>query len=192
MEEKFDKYKYVSEIITEQEARLCAGAFLIAEDQGKLQEDKQQVEGSTIAHGHELADALMLKCLPRMEEETGLSLIPTYAFFRIYRKGMDLKKHTDRPSCEVSVTINLSYVDVDIWPIYADGAQICLMTGDGLIYRGCDVEHWRDPLPSGCCVQIFLHYVDANGPHAEHALDKRKDKIPLYQAVGAHVIHADS
>jgi hypothetical protein len=27
-----------------------------------------------------------------------------------------------------------------------------------LIYRGCDLEHWREPFEGETCGQVFLHY----------------------------------
>jgi len=27
-----------------------------------------------------------------------------------------------------------------------------------LIYKGCDLEHWREPFNGQVCVQTFLHY----------------------------------
>ena len=62
-----------------------------------------------------------------MQQETGLELLPTYSYARIYKKGDILKRHKDRPSCEISATINLGsnlsnidnikYPDYQ-WPIF--------------------------------------------------------------------------
>ena len=58
-----------------------------------------------------------MKILPKMQKETGLELIPTYSYARIYKKGDILKRHKDRPSCEISTTLNLGG---DPWPIFID------------------------------------------------------------------------
>ena len=50
---------------------------------------------------------LMMKVMPVMKKETGLDLVPTYSYARIYKKGDILKRHKDRPSCEISTTLNL-------------------------------------------------------------------------------------
>ena len=47
-------------------------------------------------------ETLMMKVLPKMEKETGLKLLPTYSYARTYKKGDILKRHKDRPSCEIS------------------------------------------------------------------------------------------
>ena len=51
-----------------------------------------------------------------------------------------------------------------------------LKPGDMLIYSGCDLEHWRDPLEGELCGQAFLHYNHADGPFAKTNL---YDKRPL-------------
>ena len=52
---------------------------------------------------------------PTISHYTKKDLCPTYTYSRIYIKGMDLKAHRDRPSCEYSITLNLGG---DPWPIY--------------------------------------------------------------------------
>ena len=49
-----------------------------------------------------------------------------------------------------------------------------LKVGDMLIYSGCELEHWREPLQGKVCSQVFLHYNHANGPFAKtNLLDGR-------------------
>lgn len=49
-----------------------------------------------------------------------------------------------------------------------------MKVGDAVLYRGCEVHHWRKKYKEGQWqAQVFLHYVDANGPHAEWKFDKR-------------------
>ena len=94
-------------------------------------------------------ETLLEKLAEPMSKETELELIPTYSYARIYKKGDVLKRHKDRYSCEVSMTMNLGG---DAWPIYLEpsgetdkeGVKIDLEPGDALIYRGCEVEHWRE------------------------------------------------
>ena len=106
------------------------------------------------------------------KKETGLELLPTYAFWRMYTLNADLKKHKDRPSCEISVTIMIGS-DGTIWPIYMDGAELNLGPGDAAIYLGCEIEHWREEFKGDWQAQTFLHYVDKNGPNKEWVKDKR-------------------
>tara|TARA_Y100001938_G_scaffold150354_1_gene240896 strand:- start:313 stop:855 length:543 start_codon:yes stop_codon:yes gene_type:complete len=106
-----------------------------------------------------------------LEKNINLKLHETYTFWRCYTYGADLKKHKDRPSCEISVTVFIGSDGEHEWPIYMDGKKVNLTPGDGVIYRGCDIEHWREPYEGDYHMQVFLHYVDANGKYANHKGD---------------------
>ena len=46
--------------------------------------------------------------------------------------------------------------------------------GDAVVYKGCELYHWREKYIEGQWqAQVFLHYVDANGPHAQEKYDRR-------------------
>jgi hypothetical protein len=125
-----------------------------------------------------LIEVLLKQCLSAVEEQTGLELEPTYSFSRVYQENEKLLPHTDRPSCEVSVTVNVACTG-DTWPIWMqyegnDPVKCLLSPGDAVIYKGCEVTHWRRKLPKGQInVQFMLHYVDKNGPYAKYKFDKR-------------------
>tara|TARA_R100001086_G_C11769001_1_gene240347 strand:- start:418 stop:852 length:435 start_codon:yes stop_codon:yes gene_type:complete len=130
--------------------------------------------------------------VPIMKAKTGMDLVPTYSYTRLYEKGNKLRRHKDRESCEVSTTLHLGGGE---WPIFLDpsgadyvidiakeihkpgapkGVQIDLKSGDMLIYAGHELEHWREPFEGKVCSQVFLHYNHANGPFAKtNLLDKR-------------------
>ena len=127
----------------------------------------------TYSHYADIAmETLLVKLKPLMEKESGLKLNETYSYARIYKKGDELKRHKDRYSCEVSTTLNIGG---DEWPIYlepsgeegTEGTKIILNQGDMLIYKGCDVEHWRESFEGENCGQVFLHYNDASDEKAE-------------------------
>jgi hypothetical protein len=100
-----------------------------------------------------------------MEKKSGVKLIETYSYARIYKKGDELKRHKDRYSCEISTTMNLGG---DEWSIYVEpDIEINLKPGDMLMYRGCELEHWREPFEGQDCGQVFLHYNDASSKDAE-------------------------
>ena len=149
---------------------------------------------NTYSHYSDVAmETLLLSVQPKMEEVTGLKLIPTYSYARIYKKGDILKRHKDRPSCEISTTVNLGG---DPWPIFIDptgsdnvideyknihkpnapkGVSVDLKPGDMLIYSGCDLEHWREPFEGEDCAQVFLNYNNKATPGSEkNIFDRRK------------------
>ena len=117
-------------------------------------------------------ETLLQKVKPIMEEKSGVKLIETYSYARIYKKGDELKRHKDRYSCEISTTMNLGG---DNWPIFLEpsadegkkGIEINLKPGDMLMYRGCELEHWREEFKGNDCGQVFLHYNNASGENAE-------------------------
>ena len=124
-------------------------------------------------------ETLLLKVHPIMEKITKLKLYPAYSYARIYNKGNVLNRHMDRPSCEISTTINLGG---DPWPIYLEpsgklgkkGIKIDLKPGDMLVYRGCDLEHWRDEFKGELCSQVFLHYNNKKTKNSKkHLFDGR-------------------
>ena len=125
-----------------------------------------------------LIEVLLKQCLLEVEKQTGLELEPTYSYSRVYQGGEELLPHIDRPSCEISVTVNVACTG-NAWPIWMqykdkDPVKCVLNPGDAVIYKGCEVAHWRRKLPEGQInAQFMLHYVDKNGPHAQYKLDRR-------------------
>lgn len=126
---------------------------------------------------------IQIKLLSKMEKETGLKLYPTYNYFRIYNLKSILKKHTDRSACEISLTMNLGYDGDYNWSIWITGNdkkdyEVTLEPGDCAIYKGCKNEHWREDADKRvkCQSQLFLHYVDQEGPYTDCIFDlKRKE-----------------
>jgi len=138
------------------------------------------VEGSHTKYGDPAMETLLLKLHNVMEENTGLKLFPTYSFYRVYRYGNELPKHEDRDSCEISATLclNHSYSRENYtWPFIVEGKEIDLEPTDMLIYKGIELEHWREPFlnkKDDWHVQGFFHYVDKNGPYANLKFDGRE------------------
>ena len=131
----------------------------------------EQIPNTFSCYGDTFMETLMMKVLPVMKQHTDLDVIPTYSYTRAYKKGDILKKHKDRPSCEISTTL---YLGGNPWSIYVEGIKIDLNVGDMLIYSGCELEHWREPFEGSVCVQTFLHYNNANGQYAHtNKFDKR-------------------
>ena len=126
-----------------------------------------------------------------------IDLHPTYFYERFYYAGQELKRHSDRPACEISVTLQISTNLKEPWDIWfqkPDGKEtsIKMKSGDAVIYKGCEREHWRFPMKSNYNIlqnkinklkkkeddtylhQIFFHYVDAQGPLVHYAYDAIK------------------
>lgn len=129
---------------------------------------------------------------PAVEALTGEPLLPTYCYFRLYRQGDICRVHSDRPSCEHSLSLTLGYADGKPWPLEVSSrpvdkpferaedqfapdeptAAIAMEVGDAVLYRGVQRAHGRTtPNPNRWSAHLFLHWVAKNGPFAEHAFD---------------------
>ena len=202
---KQKKYQVIKQAISYDLANFCFNYLLLKRDAADFMYSNNiiadtgmwgtwkdaQVPGVYSHYADPVMDTLLMKVLPVMKEQTGLDLIPTYSYTRVYTKGSILWRHKDRPSCEISTTLNLGG---DMWPIYIDptgqdniiksqytnkgeecivkkgahsGNRVDLEPGDMLVYSGCELEHWRNEFTGDMCAQVFLHYNHKNGPFAE-------------------------
>ena len=129
-----------------------------------------QVENSHVGYRNTFMQNLLKQCKPRVEECTGLSLIPTYSYYRVYEPGNILHDHTDRPQCEITVTLTLGFnyvnkADDYRWPLHIfiddEKKYFNCDVGDAMIYRGCELKHGREQFDVGddsYHVNVFLHY----------------------------------
>ena len=146
--------------------------------EGKLVKDEQCPLSDAI-YGDPAFDTLLASFAEPLGKAIGKTLLPTYSYARIYRPGDILKKHKDRPACEISTTLTLGYDASQPWPIYFSSdddtqeVSVSMEPGEMAAYKGTEMLHWRKPFKGNWHVQVFLHYVDANGPYADQANDGR-------------------
>ena len=116
-------------------------------------------------------EEVMREIKPLMENISGVKLLSTYWFTTIYTNNSYLKIHTDRPSCEFSLSLNLKS-EID-WPLFFKDRnnvehEFLTEVGSGIAYLGREIPHWRAPLISEnrqFFIQSFFHYVNADGPY---------------------------
>jgi len=149
-------------------------------NKGEFKKDTQSPLSEALGHTA-LFDSLLEQLTPQMETATGKKLFPTYSYARLYRPGDDLKIHRDRPACEISATITLGFEGNpwSIWMGYDENKinykSIPMKVGDAVVYKGQEMWHWREKYIEGQWqAQVFIHYVDAEGPNAEWKYDKRE------------------
>jgi len=149
----------------------------VLEDGSRFDYGDTQVEKAFSAASPLITETLLDVVTPLLSKTINCELYPTYSYLRIYVKGAVLERHVDRPSCEVSATIPLSYDCPGIWPLCierSDGVvRVELEPGDALIYKGIEIPHWREPFEGEHQVQVFLHYVKQHGNYREFKFDKR-------------------
>ena len=179
------------------------------ENQFRFVPEEKQVTGSLSRYNHPMYRKIHSGIRKKVENIIGRKLYNTYYYDRYYFPGQELTNHTDRPACEISVSIHVSTnlpdgeKDWPIWmkacDVYTDKTKkqilipgekqsVILNPGDGVLYKGCERPHWRDPMPTPrrrkrdillrreqpeyYYHQIFFHYVLADGQRAHHAWDK--------------------
>ena len=170
---KYTKYKIVKNFFTNDEVKLLNNYVKIKHRLNITHFDLRQNKNcDTNYYADPIMESLLLTKFDLMEKETNLKLRPTYSYWRMYTKFADLKKHTDRPSCEISVTAMIGS-DGTPWPIFIGEKEFGLKDGDAVIYLGCDVAHYRKEFQGDWHAQVFFHYVDANGENKEWWKDKR-------------------
>ena len=144
-----------------------------------IQDTDTQVDSADSVYGDPAFDHLGAIYILKVQKVTGKVLLPTYTYGRLYRKGSELKKHKDRPACEHSVSVCLGEDIVEPWPLMFKDFQgevggAYLKPGDAVVYKGTDLEHWREPFKGRRQGQLFLHYVDKDGLYSDWIYDKRE------------------
>ena len=159
--------------------------------------DETQVPGSFSVYNNPKYREIHRLVRRVVQKTLEIELHPTYFYERFYYAGQELKRHSDRPACEISVTLQISTNLKEPWDIWfqkPDGKEssVKMNSGDAVIYKGCEREHWRQPMKSNYnrlqrkwlktrkkeddtyLHQIFFHYVDAQGPFVHYAYDAIK------------------
>ena len=121
-------------------------------------------------------DSLLARLISCVEITTGLKLFPTYSYFRVYKRGDILSRHTDRNACEISLSLSLGTIGAESRPIHVECAgadrSILLEPGDALLYKGIEIPHWRQSFTGEQAAQVFLHYVNQEGPFRDLKFDE--------------------
>jgi hypothetical protein len=121
--------------------------------------------------GDPALDAVLEWIRPEVSRLVGFELAPTYSYTRQYARGEVLSRHTDRAACEISVTASVQIPKgagpsvVHLKPPNAGETSVVMYEGDGCVYAGTEVEHWRDRFRRGGYIQLFLHFIAKHGPH---------------------------
>ena len=143
--------------------------------QGSIRLGDEQSSRRYAVHNESVARFFHHQIANAVSAIVGEAIKPSYVYFGSYLNGSELKKHTDREQCEFSVTLCLDFSpEPDLatsWPIRLDTPEgtvkVYQALGDGLVYRGPRMPHYRDVLAEGyTSTSIFFHYVpaDFSGP----------------------------
>jgi len=162
----------------------------MALDSGLVDRPTSEIYG----YGYPPLLTLLWGLSPAMEQLIGTSLVPTYSYLRIYRKGDICRVHSDRQSCEHSASVTLMYSDGLTWDLevgtdpvaplngrtsddfQGEGSRALSMApGDAVLYNGVTRRHGRTaPNPNRWSAHLFCHWVERDGRFSEFAYDRRQ------------------
>ncbi len=135
---------------------------------GSLRLGDGQAPRRYVAHNEMVARFFHQQLTSVVTAIVGERVKPSYVYLGSYLGGEKLEKHTDREQCEFSISLCLDFSPEPAgetgWPLYLDTKAGKLTVhqaiGDGLLYRGRELAHYRDPLPQGnTSTSVFFHYV---------------------------------
>jgi hypothetical protein len=170
-------YRFTKSVLAPDLARVLYKTLLLSRWRGEGTRDNHVPTAISFANTP-VTDAVLLDLQARIEAIAGCALVPTYSYARLYFHGDTFMRHRDRQSCEVSASIHLGRDGGDGSLVFPPNTKVEMEAGDGAVYLGCEVEHWRERFTGRAMGQIFLHYVIAGGAHAEHAFDHRPQRFP--------------
>ncbi len=148
-----------------------------------------QALGDHSCYGDLIFDTLLEEKRSEFESITDTELVSQYSYYRTYTNGTELKKHLDRESCEISATMCLGY-DADYsWPLWFEDREgnniaVDMSPGDMIVYKGSELNHWREPFKGNHHSQVFFHYTKREGEH-----DKKFDGRPHLGLPGSEVLN---
>ncbi len=136
---------------------------------GRLQLNDGQTEGRYVAHNEPVASFFHRQLTQAIGDATGALVQPSYSYVTLYQGGAALDPHTDREQCEYTLSLHFDSTPEPEaqtpWPLElmtAEGAlSVWQHFGDGLLFRGRYLPHWRSRLADGYTASsILFHYVD--------------------------------
>lgn len=169
-----NNYIILSNFISKERASDLSFDFLQHCKNNNLEGDSQAPNSHSTYNYISFLELLCEKA-PEISAAIGETVLPTYAYSRVYKNGSELVRHVDRDACEISLTLHL-HGDSN-WPIWIEtpsGESRCveLNPGDAMIYLGKIAPHWREPFSGEYYTQVFLHYVRSRGDCSYAYFDK--------------------
>jgi hypothetical protein len=180
-----DNYLHIPNFISKEEANSLANELIAySKLPGNLMQGDPQAPNSLSKYNFLPFVKLLVRKIPDVSKILQEDVLPTYTYTRIYSHGEVLERHRDRPACEISITLNLKK-DSE-WPIWfqkPNGEEISseLNQGDAVMYLGEVADHWRNAYQGQEHVQLFLHYVRAEGSKYWAVFDQLKQQPPTLE-----------
>lgn len=173
-----NNYIVLKNFITNERSTDLSFEFLKHCKENNLEGD-EQAPNSYSAYNYISFLELLCEKTPEVSLAIGETVLPTYAYSRVYKNGSELVRHTDRDACEISLTLHLH--GDSPWPIWietpsGEHRSVELNPGDAMVYLGKIAPHWRDCYQGEYYSQVFLHYVRSRGDCSYAYFDKLNEK----------------
>lgn len=128
-----------------------------------------------------LGESLLERLRPDVEKITGKTLHPSYSYSRYYYEGAEIERHKDAEQDEIAVKLTIS-VDTHrgTWPTFIkdkneEETLQYLDPGDIIVYKGTELEHWRNRYIGKGQLEFFFYYVDTEGKYSDFKFNKRNE-----------------
>ena len=165
-----DGYYVLPGFISPERAEKMAEEFIFWDKQDKYESDLKEAPAAAGLYNPIGAVELLCEKTKDLSYIVGETVLPTYAFGRMYRNGDRLNLHTDRVACEISITLHLR--GDQPWQFGANDKWFDQRPGDAILYLGCITPHSRKgPFTGTEYVQFFLHYVRSRGVYRNAVFD---------------------
>lgn len=110
-----------------------------------------------VLHNDAAARTLHAPLAPLVSHIAGEPLKPSFSYLIKYLEGASLEAHRDREQCAVTAVLQVDFepepTGVTPWPLIfvtpAGAEQVHLGFGDLIVFRGTQIEHYREPLTCG-------------------------------------------
>lgn len=159
--------------------RLLCGAHIVAMrayytrvlEEGFVHFRDRQVPLRFAEHSEPLMVFYHAQIRDLFEAVVGEPLKCSYPYFGAYRTGAVLEKHVDREQCEWTASLLIDELPrpeaMSDWSLYLDlpsGEAVALRMGlgDGSLYKGRELPHYRDAFTGELMTCHFYHYVPAD------------------------------
>jgi hypothetical protein len=140
------------------EALIGSGTWALGDEQVPLRHGWHNEMVARYFH-HQLTDVV--------SRVAGEPVRPSYVYVSGYRPGAVLKPHVDRKQCTFTLSVMVEPPPEPSrapWPLWFQTHQgnvsVTQSSGDGVLFRGSDLPHWRDrPPPGHAPTTLIFHYV---------------------------------
>jgi hypothetical protein len=162
-------YQILRHFVSPEICRLMFDYCVLKRDHGLLSKPDDRIPTAARQYGDPLTETLLLQKHAAVEQLEGHSLWPSYSYVRVHSAGAEMPRHLDRDASHLGLTINLG--GDQLWPIWFDTlggpTAITLDVGDGVLYQGSQIAHWREPYAGTTQVQCMLFFVRKDDPNVD-------------------------